>query len=94
MAIQGVSTATEATTADVERVAQVIADRDVGAVFVESSVPPQTIRAVLASARERGHGAEVGDELFADAAGAEGTPEGTYVGMIRHNVRALAEGLR
>lgn len=94
VAIQGVSTATEATTADVERVASVIAERDVGAVFVESSVPPQTIQAVLASARERGQEAEVGAELFADAAGEEGTPEGTYVGMIRHNVRALVEGLR
>jgi manganese/zinc/iron transport system substrate-binding protein len=94
VAIQGTSTATEATTADVERVAEVIAERDIGAVFVESSVPRQTIDAVLASARQRGHAARIGAELFADAAGEEGTPEGTYVGMIRHNVRALVEGLR
>jgi manganese/zinc/iron transport system substrate-binding protein len=93
-AIQGVSTQSEATTADVERVAALIAARGVRSVFVESSVPPQTIDAVLAAARERGHEAEIGGELFSDAAGAAGTPEGTYVGMVEHNVRELVEGLR
>jgi manganese/zinc/iron transport system substrate-binding protein len=94
VAIQGVSTATEATTADVERVAGVIADRGVRSVFVESSVPPQTIEAVLASASRRGQRSAIGRELFSDAAGAEGTPEGTYLGMVRHNVDAIADGLR
>jgi manganese/zinc/iron transport system substrate-binding protein len=94
VAIQGISTATEATTADVERVAKVIAERRVRSVFVESSVPPQTIEAVLASAARQGQHASIGKQLFSDAAGAEGTPEGTYVGMVRHNVDAIAEGLR
>jgi manganese/zinc/iron transport system substrate-binding protein len=94
VAIQGVSTATEATTADVERVARTIAERGVKAVFVESSVPPQTIEAVLASARRQGGEARIGGELFSDAAGEEGTPEGTYEGMVRHNVDAIVEGLR
>lgn len=93
-AIQGLSTAAEATTADIERVAGTIADRGVKAVFVESSVPPQTIDAVLASARKRGQDAIIGGELFSDAAGREGTPEGTYVGMLRSNVEHLVEGLR
>jgi manganese/zinc/iron transport system substrate-binding protein len=90
VAIQGISTATEATTADIERVAGVIADRDVRSVFVESSVPPQTIEAVLASAARRGQEAAIGRELFADAAG----DDGSYVGMVRHNIDAIAEGLR
>jgi manganese/zinc/iron transport system substrate-binding protein len=94
VAIQGVSTATEATTADVERVAKLIADRGVRAVFVESSVPPQTIDAVLASARRQGAGAHVGASLFSDAAGETGTPEGTYEGMVRHNIDAIVDGLR
>jgi manganese/zinc/iron transport system substrate-binding protein len=93
VAIQGVSTQTEATTADIERVAGIIADRGVKAVFVESAVSPQTIEAVLAAARRRGQEARVGGELFADAAGDEGTPEGTYVGMVRHNVELIAAGL-
>lgn len=94
VAIQGTSTQTQATTADIERVAKVIADRDVRSVFVESAVAPQTIEAVLAAARERGQQARVGGSLFADAAGDEGTPEGTYVGMVRHNAGLIAAGLR
>lgn len=92
-AIQGVSTATEASTADIKRVAKLLADRDVGAVFVESSVPRQTIEAVIAAAEQEGHRVEVGGELFSDAAGEERTPEGTYPGMLRHNCKLIAEGL-
>lgn len=92
--IQGISTAAEATTADVERVAQLVADRGVKAVFIESSVPRQTIDAVLAAARQKGAEATVGGELFTDAAGDEGTPEGTYIGMVRANADTIAEGLR
>lgn len=93
-AIQGISTAAEATTADVERVAALLAERDVRAVFIESSVPRQTVEAVLAAARERGHVARIGGELFTDAAGDEGTPEGTYIGMVRENAKMIEEGLR
>jgi manganese/zinc/iron transport system substrate-binding protein len=93
-AIQGISTQAEASTADIERVARMISGRGIRSVFVESSVPRQTIDAVLAAAARRGHQAAVGGELLSDAAGEPGTPEGTYVGMLRHNVDRLVEGLR
>lgn len=93
-AIQGISTAAEATTADVDRIAALVAERDVPVVFVESSVPKQTIEAVIAAAEQRGHEVRIGGELFSDAAGEEGTPEGTYLGMARHNVETISEGLR
>ncbi len=92
--IQGISTQSEATTADIERSAELIADRGIKSVFVESSVPPQTIDAVVAAARERGADVSVGGELFSDAAGELGTAEGTYVGMVEHNLEQLVEGLR
>lgn len=92
-AIQGISTAAEATTTDIERIAGVLAAREVPAVFVESSVPRQTIEAVIASARAKGQEVQVGGELFSDAAGQDDTPEGTYPGMLRHNCRVVAEGL-
>jgi manganese/zinc/iron transport system substrate-binding protein len=91
--IQGISTAAEATTADVERVAGLIASRGVPAVFIESSVPRQTIDALLAAAAQRGAQVRVGGELFTDAAGAPGAPEGTYVGMLRANADRIADGL-
>jgi manganese/zinc/iron transport system substrate-binding protein len=93
VAIQGTSTQTEATTADIERVAGVVTDRGIRTVFVESSVPRQAIDAVLAAAARRGQRAEVGGELLADAAGDRGTPQGTYIGMVRHNVELIASGL-
>jgi manganese/zinc/iron transport system substrate-binding protein len=91
--IQGISTAAEATTADVERVAALVAERGVPAVFVESSVPRQTIDALLAAAAQRGARIRVGGELYTDAAGEPGTPEGTYAGMLRANAARIADGL-
>ena len=91
--IQGISTAAEATTADVERVAELIASRGVPAVFVESSVPRQTIDALIASAAQRGATVVVGGELYTDAAGDPGTEEGTYIGMLRANTDLIVAGL-
>lgn len=93
-AVQGISTAAEATTADVDRIAELLKQRDVKAVFVESSVPRQTIDAVLAAAERKGTTAKIGGELYTDAAGSEGTPEGTYVGMVRANADKIAKALQ
>jgi len=96
--IQGISTADEATTGDVERVAATVAQRGVRSVFVESSVSGQTLQAVIAAARSLGSdsdiGVGVGGELFSDAAGAAGTREGTYAGMLRANTDRIVAGLR
>jgi manganese/zinc/iron transport system substrate-binding protein len=92
-AIQGISTAAEATTADVERVAAEIAARRVPAVFIETSVPRQTVDALLAATAQRGWTTRIGGELYTDSAGAAGTPEGTYIGMVRANARLIASSL-
>lgn len=93
-AIQGISTQQEATTADIGRVARIIAGSDVRAVFVESSVSRQTLESVLAAVRQQGKNIEIGGELFSDSAGDDGTAEGSYVGMIRANAERLVKGLR
>ncbi|HMB52464.1 MAG TPA: zinc ABC transporter substrate-binding protein, partial [Thermoanaerobaculia bacterium] len=92
--IQGISTLTEAGLQDVERVVDLVVDRAVPALFVESSVPPRTVEAVQAAVEARGHAVAIGGELYSDALGAAGTPEGTYVGMLRHNVETLVGALR
>ncbi|WP_084474504.1 metal ABC transporter solute-binding protein, Zn/Mn family [Deinococcus pimensis] len=92
--LQGLSTTAEAGTRDVRALADFIARRRIRAVFVESSVPRRTVEAVQAAVRSRGHDLDVGGELYSDSAGAEGTPEGTYVGMVRHNVNTLVEALK
>jgi manganese/zinc/iron transport system substrate-binding protein len=65
----------------------------VPAIFVESSVPRRTIEAVQAAVRERGHEVAIGGQLYSDSVGAAGTPEGTYVGALRHNVSSIVEAL-
>lgn len=92
--IQGISTAAEATTADIDRVATLVTERGVKAVFVESSVPKRTLDAVVAAVRHKGGKIHIGGELYSDAAGKRGTPEGTYVGMIRANVNRIVTELR
>lgn len=91
--LQGISTAAEAGTADVQDLARFIAERRIRAIFVESSVPPRTIEAVRAAVRARGWDVRIGGELFSDAMGTPGTPEGTYVGMVRHNIDTIVGAL-
>jgi manganese/zinc/iron transport system substrate-binding protein len=91
--LQGISTASEAGAGDVQALADFIAERRIPAIFVESSVSPRTISAVREAVRSRGFDVEVGGSLFSDAMGDEGTPEGTYIGMVRHNVDTIVAGL-
>lgn len=91
--IQGLSTESEAGVRDIERIVALLVERGVPAVFVESTVSDRNIRALLEGARARGHTVEIGASLYSDAMGEAGTYEGTYVGMIDHNVTAIARAL-
>jgi manganese/zinc/iron transport system substrate-binding protein len=91
--LQGISTAAEAGTADVQALADFIAERRIRAVFVESSVPQRTIEAVQAAVQARGFEVRIGGQLYSDAMGDPGTPEGSYAGMVRHNIDTIVAGL-
>ena len=91
--LQGLSTATEAGTADVQELAAFVADNQIPAMFVETSVSDRSINAVLEAVRARGGSVEIGGSLFSDSLGDPGTPEGTYEGMIRHNVETIVKAL-
>jgi manganese/zinc/iron transport system substrate-binding protein len=92
--LQGISTAAEYGLQDVSELVKYIVDRKIKALFVESSVPKKSIEAVIEGCRQRGHDVKLGGELFSDAMGTAGTPEGTYVGMVRHNVEVVTEALK
>ena len=92
--LQGISTESEASTADVQELARFISERGIPAVFIESSVPDQGVQAVIEAAAARGHTVTIGGEIFSDAMGEEGTEEGTYLGMIRHNIDTIVAALR
>ena len=92
--LQGISTAAEAGAGGVQQLAQFIADRRIPAIFVESSVSPRTIEAVREAVRSRGFDVRIGGSLYSDAMGNPGTPDGTYIGMVRHNIDTIVAGLR
>lgn len=92
--LQGISTASEFGLQDIERLIELIAERGVKAVFVEASVPPRSIQALVEGCRAKGHEVRIGGELFSDSMGAPNTPEGAYIGMIEHNVRAIVDALK
>lgn len=92
--IQGISTESEAGLKEINQLVRLILSKDVHAVFVESSVSQRNIMALLEGARNRGQNVKLGGQLYSDSMGDEGTPESTYVGMIRHNVKTIVEGLK
>jgi manganese/zinc/iron transport system substrate-binding protein len=93
LGLQGISTASEAGTGDVQQLADFIAARRIPAIFIESSVPVRNVEAVQAAVRDRGFDVGIGGELFSDAMGDTGTPEGTYIGMVRHNIDTIVGAL-
>ncbi len=91
--IQGISTESEAGLQRIGELVDLLVDRDIGAVFVESSVSDRNIRALIEGAASRGHTVVIGGELYSDAMGEDGTYEGTWIGMIDHNVTTIARAL-
>jgi len=91
--IQGISTDSEAGLQQIESLVTMLVDRRIPAVFTESSVSEKNIRALVEGARARGQDVRIGGELFSDAMGAAGTYEGTYIGMIDHNVTTIVRSL-
>lgn len=86
MALQGLSTTTEFGLKDVQITVETIIERGIKAIFVESSVSPKAIQAVVEQCNKRGYELQIGGELFSDAMGDFGTAEGTYIGMLKHNL--------
>lgn len=91
--VQGISTESEAGLKRVNDLVDLIVQRKIKAVFVESSVSPKAIEALVEGAERRGHKVVIGGELYSDAMGSEGTYEGTYVGMLDHNITLVARAL-
>jgi manganese/zinc/iron transport system substrate-binding protein len=93
LGLQGISTVSEAGTADIQALAKLIVERKIPAVFVETSVSPRTIESLKEAVRARGFDVEIGGNLYSDAMGNPGTPDGTYIGMVRHNIDTIVSAL-
>lgn len=92
--LQGISTSAEYGVKDVERIIDLLVTQKVQAIFVESSVPSKILESVLDGCKKQKHEVKIGGSLFSDAMGDAGTPEGTYIGMVQHNVKTIVEALQ
>jgi len=91
--IQGISTESEAGVADINKLVDYLVEKKIPAIFVETSVSEKNIKALIEGANSRGHKVQIGGKLFSDAMGKPGTYEGTYIGMIDHNVTTVVRAL-
>lgn len=92
--LQGLSTATEAGVQDVQRLSSFIIEKNIKAIFVESSVPRRTIEALQEAVKSKGHEVVIGGSLYSDALGDPNTIEGTYIGMFKYNVNTIVNQLK
>lgn len=92
--LQGLSTQSEVGLQDITRMVRFIMENDIPAIFLESSIAPRSVQSLINGVRERGGEVRLGGELFSDAMGSRDTPEGTYTGMVRHNVNTIVQALQ
>lgn len=91
--VQGLSTESEAAVQDINNLVNFIVEKKIPAIFVESSVSEKNMRAIIEGAAQQQWEVKIGGELFSDAMGKTGTYEGTYLGMIDHNVTIITRAL-
>ena len=90
--IQGISTEDEAGVGDIQEVVDFVIENEIPVIFIESSLPPDTVEAVVAAVEDEGASLRVGvRELYSDAMGEVDSFGGTYVGMIAENVFTILQ---
>jgi manganese/zinc/iron transport system substrate-binding protein len=92
--LQGMNTMSEYGSKDVSKLRDFLVENEINAVFIESSVSSKSIESVIEGAKELGHEVKIGGQLYSDAMGDPGTVEGTYIGMVRHNVDTIVSALK
>ena len=92
--LQGISTVADYGVNDVTRLVDLIVEREVKAIFVESSVPVRSIEAVREGCLGRGFQVKIGGTLYSDAMGAADSGADTYVGMVESNVNTMVGALQ
>ena len=85
--IPALSTAARPSAGETRELIDTIRREGVTTIFPESSVNPKLEKAIAAEA-----GAKVGPALWADTLGPKGSAGATYLGAMRANAEALAEG--
>jgi manganese/zinc/iron transport system substrate-binding protein len=91
--VQGISTESEPSLATIESLVALLCEKRIPTIFAESTVSDRTVRAVIEGCTAREHDVKLGDSLYSDALGPAASTAATWEGMLRHNTRAIANGL-
>lgn len=91
--LQGISTVSEPGLKDITRITDLIVERKIKSIFVESSVSEKTVWSVVEGAAAKGQKVTIGGTLYSDALGDEASGANTYIGMVRENVRTIVQAL-
>ena len=92
--LQGVSTAAEFGVNDMRSTAEFIIDRELTTVFTETSVNSKSIEALKEAVEQKGGQVKLGEPLFSDALGEQGTPEATLIGAFKYNTTQILNSLK
>ena len=92
--LQGISTVSEFGLKDITELVDYVISHQIKAVFIESSVSPRAIQAIVEGCNKKGFKIVIGGSLYSDAMGASDTPEGTYIGMVNANVQTIVNALK
>lgn len=92
--VQGISTASDYGLKDLEELINLIVEKKIKAIFVETSVSGKSIEALQEGVKAKGHTVVIGGTLFSDAMGDPGTAEGNYIGMVKSNVTTIVNALK
>lgn len=93
LALQGISTDSEAGIKDVQNLVDYIVEHHIRAIFVEASIPERNIHAVQDAVHMRGWHIDIGDELYSDALGPQNSGAESYINMVTHNIHAIISGI-
>lgn len=90
---QGISTASEPSISDISEIVNIVVNEKVPAIFLETSVSPRAVNSIIEGAKQKGVELSHDHELYSDSLGADDSPQGTYIGVMRHNFGEIATAL-
>jgi manganese/zinc/iron transport system substrate-binding protein len=92
--IQGISTLSEVGLKDVAEMVDFVIENEINSIFVETSTSDKTAQSIVDGAKDKGYELKLNGPLYSDALGEPDSEGGTYIGMIKENVRIIVEGLK
>lgn len=92
--LQGISTDAEVGTLEIRNLANYIVEKEIKAVFIESSVPRKNIEALQEAVKAKNFEVKIGGELYSDSTGDVGTAAESYIGTFKENIDTIVDALK